>query len=204
MSQNDAEQFWDQRFSQDEYYYGKLPNDFLKAQAHVFPEKGRLISLGEGEGRNAVFLAQQGFDVTALDSAQAGLDKTQALAKEKGVSVQPLFAHLKYYEFEPEAWDGVVNIFCHLPPAVRRHVHQNLKHTLKKGGIFLMEAYTPKQLEYGTGGPQNIDLLYDPDTIKNELDGLELLHFEEIERNIVEGIGHDGPSMVLQVIARKN
>jgi len=98
----------------------------------------------------------------------------------------------------------VINIFCHLPAPVRRKVHENLVHTLKKGGIFLMEAYTPEQLEYGTGGPQNIDLLYDPETIRKELTELELLHFEKKERNIVEGVGHDGPSSVLQVIARKN
>ena len=204
MSQNDPRQFWDERFSQPEYYYGKLPNDFLKEQAGVFPKAGQLLSLGEGEGRNAVFMAQQGYAMTALASAPAGLDKTQQLAKEKNVEVEPLLAHLKYYEFEPQAWDGVINIFCHLPAPVRRKVHENLVHTLKKGGIFLMEAYTPEQLEYGTGGPQNIDLLYDPETIRKELTELELLHFEKKERNIVEGVGHDGPSSVLQVIARKN
>src|SRR5690625_6549736 len=85
MSQSDPRQFWDERFSQSEYYYGKLPNDFLKEQARVFPPKGRLLSLGEGEGRNAVFMAQQGYAMTALDSAPAGLDKTQQLAKEKNV-----------------------------------------------------------------------------------------------------------------------
>ncbi|HLS17644.1 MAG TPA: class I SAM-dependent methyltransferase [Paenalcaligenes sp.] len=204
MSHDDPRTFWDERFNQTEYYYGKLPNDFLKAQAKVFPRGGQLLSLGEGEGRNAVFMAQQGYEVTALDSAPAGLDKTQQLAKEKQVTVTPLLAHLKYYEFEPQAWDGVINIFCHVPAAVRRKIHQNLAFTLKQGGIFLMEAYTPEQLEYGTGGPKNIDLLYDPDTIRQELQGLELLHFEKVERNIVEGIGHDGPSSVLQVIARKN
>lgn len=203
MSQNDPRAFWDERFSQPEYYYGKLPNDFLKEHAHVFPQKGRLISLGEGEGRNAVFLAQLGYEVTALDSAPAGLKKMEQLAKEKGVTVHPLLAHLKYYEFEPNAWDGVISIFCHLPPPVRRTVHQGLIHSLKKGGIFLMEAYTPEQLQYGTGGPKDRDLLYEPETIRQELAGLELLHFEQIERNIVEGIGHDGPSSVLQVIAKK-
>lgn len=204
MSQNDPRKFWDERFSQPEYYYGKLPNDFLKEQAKVFPDNGRLISLGEGEGRNAVFLAQLGYEVTALDSAPAGLEKMQQLATEKRVTVHSLLAHLKYYEFEPEAWDGVVNIFCHLPAPVRHKVHRSLIHTLKPGGIFLMEAYTPEQLNYGTGGPQNIDLLYEPEIIRQELEGLELLHFEQVERNIVEGIGHDGLSSVLQVIARKN
>src|SRR5690625_2907223 len=93
MSHDDPRTFWDERFNQTEYYYGKLPNDFLKAQAKVFPRGGQLLSLGEGEGRNAVFMAQQGYEVTALDSAPAGLDKTQQLAKEKQVTVTPLLAH---------------------------------------------------------------------------------------------------------------
>src|SRR5690625_1641031 len=148
-------------------------------------------------------MAQQGYEVTALDSAPTGLDKPQRVSTEIQVTVTPLLAHLKYYEFEPQAWDGVINIFCHVPAAVRRKIHQNLAFTLKQGGIFLMEAYTPEQLEYGTGGPKNIDLLYDPDTIRQELQGLALLHFEKVERNIVEGIGHDGPSSVLQVLPAK-
>lgn len=204
MTTNDANTFWNERFSQSEYYYGTQPNDFLKDNAKVFTPGGKLISLGEGEGRNAVFLAEQGYDVTALDSAQAGLDKTRQLAKLRNVEVHPLLAHLKYYEFEKEKWDGVVSIFCHLPAAVRQYVHENLPHTLKTGGIFLMEAYTPEQLQYGTGGPQNIELLYDPEVIKKELAGLELLRFDVVERAIHEGKGHTGLSSVLQVIARKN
>lgn len=204
MTQNDPKTFWNERFSQDEYYYGTQPNDFLQEHAQVFPAQGRLISLGEGEGRNAVYLAEQGLDVTALDSAQAGLDKTTQLAAQRGVTVHPLLAHLKYYEFDAEQWDGVINIFCHVPAPVRQHIHKSLSHTLKKGGIFLMEAYTPEQLQYGTGGPKNIDLLYDPETIKKELADLELLHFATVERNIYEGKGHAGLSSVLQVIARKN
>src|SRR5699024_5628860 len=108
MSQNDPRQFWDERFSQPEYYYGKLPNDFLKEQAGVFPKAGQLLSLGEGEGRNAVFMAQQGYAMTALDSAPAGLDKTQQLAKEKKVEVEALIAQLKYSACEPRGWEGVM------------------------------------------------------------------------------------------------
>jgi len=204
MTQNDAKTFWDERFDQEEYYYGTEPNDFLREQARVFPPKGRLLSLGEGEGRNAVFLAELGYEVTALDSAQVGLDKTAQLARQRNVVVHPVLAHLKYHEFEKDHWDGVINIFCHLPAPVRQHVHKNLPLTLKKGGIFLMEAYTPEQLEYGTGGPKNIELLYEPDTIKKELKGLKLLRFEVVERAIHEGQGHTGMSSVLQVIARKN
>jgi len=203
MSQSIPKTFWDERFDSKEYYYGKQPNDFLKAHAHYFPEGGHILSLGEGEGRNAVYLAKKHFNVTALDSAKTGLDKTKKLAKEKNVQVHLLLENLKNYAFEKDKWDGVLNIFCHLPAKIRKKIHENLPATLKKDGVFLMEAYTPEQINYGTGGPKNVELLYDPETIKDELKGLELIHFKVVEREIREGIGHTGLSSVLQVIAKK-
>lgn len=203
MPQNDAAAFWNERFAQKDYYYGKRPNDFLRQQIGSFAPASKILSLGEGEGRNAVFLAQHGHQVTALDAAQAGLEKAKQLAAEHHVAINTIQTQLQNYRLEPNQWDGIIAIFCHLPAPLRQQVHEQIKHSLTPGGIFLLEAYTPKQLEYGTGGPKNIDLLYDPEVIKKELSGLEMLHFEEVERDIHEGLGHRGLSSVLQIVARK-
>ncbi|NLJ62110.1 MAG: class I SAM-dependent methyltransferase [Alcaligenaceae bacterium] len=198
-----TDNFWHQRFLQDSYFYGTQPNDFLKAQAHVLPKGGRVLSIGEGEGRNAVFLAEQGFDVTALDAAQSGLDKVQRLATERGVTVNTLCVDLNDYVFEPQQWDAIISIFCHLPPVLRARVHQGVVQALKPNGVFLLEAYVPKQLQYGTGGPKNLDLLYQASSLKQDLQGLNFILLEEVEREIYEGDGHHGLSAVVQLIAKK-
>lgn len=195
--------FWHQRFDQPTYFYGIQANDFIR-QAHTqLPTGGRILSLGEGEGRNAVFLAEQGFEVTALDGAQSGLDKTQRLATKKGVQVHTLLADLQHYEFQDQAWDGIISVFCHLPPALRIQVHQSIYASLKPNGVFLLEAYTPQQLHYKTGGPSNIDLLYKADDLALELAPLHFKRLSEQVRDIHEGEGHKGASAVVQIIAKR-
>ena len=190
---------WDQRYSEPDYAYGTEPNDFLRAMVGRLPP-GRLLSLGEGEGRNAVWLAGQGFVVTAVDSSAVGLNKARRLAAERGVRIETCHADLAEFPIETEAWDAVVSIFCHLPPALRRQVHRRVVQGLRPGGMLLLEAYTPRQLAFGTGGPPLAEMTMDLIGLRSELAGLELLHAEELEREVREGRYHTGQGAVVQLL----
>ncbi|MCO6043870.1 class I SAM-dependent methyltransferase [Aeoliella sp. ICT_H6.2] len=193
---------WDERYSTDEYIYGTQPNDFLAARFSEIPQ-GKVLSLAEGEGRNAVFLARQGYAVTAVDASEIGLRKAARLATQQQVPLQCIAADLTEYDLGIERWDGIVSIFCPLPSAVRREVHAKVVRALKPGGVFLLEAYTPKQLEYGTGGGDNADTMQTAESLRTELAGLSFTHLEEIEREVVEGTYHTGLASVVQAIGRK-
>lgn len=193
---------WDQRYDSETYAYGTEPNDFLVAMASRLPA-GRILCLGEGEGRNAVWLARQGYDVTAVDASGVGLRKAQRLADSHQVTIATIHADLAEYDFEPEHWDGIVSIFCHLPPALRADVHRRCVGGLCCGGVMLLEAYTPEQLALRTGGPPTTDLMMDMETLRAELTGLEFLHLQACEREIHEGEFHNGLGAVVQLVARK-
>lgn len=193
---------WDERYKGRDYAYGTVANDFLVSMADRLPGS-RALCLGEGEGRNAVWLAQRGFDVTAVDSSRVGLDKALRLAVERGVKVTAVHADLADYTIEPGAWDCIVSIFCHLPPALRRRVHSNVVAGLKPGGMFLLEAYTPAQLSLGTGGPPVLEMMMDLVSLRDELTGLKFVHAAELERPVHEGACHNGPGAVVQVLAIK-
>lgn len=198
---------WNERYSAEDFYYGTEPNEFLKAQINgenaLIKPGGRVLCLAEGEGRNAVYLATLGFEVTAVDSSDVGLEKMQTLAAGKGVRVHAICEDLSRFEIEPGAWDAIVSIWCHLTASLRREVHGKVVKGLAPGGVFLLEAYTPKQLEYGTGGPRSPELLAHLPTHLNELSGLKVELASETVRHIHEGQGHLGLSAVNQIVARK-
>ena len=191
---------WDERFSQPGYFYGDEPNDFLRAMADRFTPHSRILSLAEGEGRNAVFLAGRGHHVTAVDASPPGLRKAEALAAERGVAITTIQADLATFSIEPGAWDGIVAIFCHLPPDIRGKVHRRAIAGLRAGGVFVLEAYTPAQLANDTGGPRVEELLMRLDDLRQELTGLDLVIAQEIERDVHEGRGHTGRSAVVQIL----
>jgi SAM-dependent methyltransferase len=193
---------WDERFAEAGYFYGTEPNDFLRSVADLIPA-GRVLCLAEGEGRNAVYLASRGAEVTAVDVSAPGLAKTRALAAERGVEVHTVQGDLAGWPIEPGAWDAVVAIFCHLPPEIRAGVHQRVVAGLRPGGVFVLEAYTPEQLRYETGGPRVEELLMRVGDLRAELAGLELEIAREVEREVHEGRGHTGRSAVVQVFGRK-
>ena len=200
---NLQDNIWNQRFSGNEHYYGLEANDFLKAASTHIPKGSSVISLGEGEGRNSVFLAEQGHRVTAVDIALSGLKKTAELATKRGVKVLTEHADLSAYELTEGAWGAVINIFCHLPKSARQHVHQQVKKGLQAGGVFIFECYSTEQLAFGTGGPKDINLLYTAEELQQDFAELEILHLAKVEREIHEGQGHTGMSSVIQLIARK-
>lgn len=193
---------WDQRFAADDYLYGTVPNTFVAAMAARIPA-GPVLCLAEGEGRNAVFLAQRGHAVTAVDQSAVGLAKAARLATERGVAITTFVADLAEYAIAPGAWAGIVVTFGHFPPALRRKVHAQVVAGLRPGGVFIAEAYTPAQLALGTGGPKDLNLLMTLASLREELAGLEFEHAAECERDVIEGTGHTGRGAVVQVVARK-
>jgi SAM-dependent methyltransferase len=193
---------WDDRFDTTEYVYGTAPNDFLVEAAALIPP-GPVLSLAEGEGRNAVFLAERGHPVTAVDASTVGLAKAARLAAARGVAITAVHADLAAWPIAPGAWSGIVSIFCHLPPAVRVPLHVAVARGLAPGGVFVCEAYRPAQLAFGTGGPRDVTLLPTLEALRSELPDLEFVVAREVERDIHEGALHQGRSAVVQVSARR-
>jgi SAM-dependent methyltransferase len=196
-------EMWDERYGRAEPVYGEAPNDFLAAQARLL-RKGRCLCLAEGQGRNAVWLAEQGFLVTAVDQSAVGMAKARELAEKRGVEIDTEVADLAHFDLGENRWDSIVSIFGHLPGALRRDVHRRLVDALVPGGTFLLEAYTPRQLEMnGTGGPADPDMLLTLEKLADELGTLEILLAREIVREVNEGDYHKGEGAVVQFIARK-
>lgn len=193
---------WDERYAEGEYAYGKQPNDFLVENFKVIP-KGKVLSLAEGEGRNAVFLAQQGYDVTAVDGSSVGLEKAQKLAQEKGVKITTIQADLDSYEIEANTWDGIISIFCPLTESQRQWIHQQVVAGLKENGVYLIEAYTPEQVELGTGGGKSIETMTTKQSLEQDLSALKFLKLHQTIREIIEGKYHTGMGSVVQGIAVK-
>jgi SAM-dependent methyltransferase len=195
---------WDQRYSEPGYAYGTEPNDFLAGHAERYlPPNGEILCLAEGEGRNAVFLAQHGFRVTGVDSSAVGLEKARKLAEQHDVHLRTVVADLGDFDLGVERWDGIISIWCHTPADLRVRLHRSAVAALRPGGVLLLESYTPKQLEYKTGGPPTAALMMTLAAVREELAGLDLLQAEEKLREVHEGKYHDGLSAVLQVVARK-
>jgi SAM-dependent methyltransferase len=195
--------FWDERYAQTGFIYGTEPNEFLAAVAGQIPP-GPVLTLAEGEGRNGLFLAGLGYEVTAVDQSEVGLAKARRLAEERGLKIATQQADLAEYVIEPERWAGIVSIFCHLPKSIRVPLHAAVVRGLRPGGVFLLEAYTPKQFGRGTGGPSSPELMTSLDDLKRELAGLEFLHAQELEREVREGQYHTGLASVVQVVARQS
>lgn len=194
---------WDERYGQCDYFYGTEANDFLRDTYAAIPAGGKVLSLGEGEGRNAVFLAERGYRVVALDQSVKGLEKAKRLAADKGVAIDTIVADLDGYQIESQRWDGIVSIWCHIPSALRAAVHRQVISGLRPTGAFLLEAYTPNQIGYGTGGPKSVDLLPSLVQLRQELAGLDFIHAAEAERVVLEGGGHTGLSATVQIVARR-
>ncbi len=192
---------WNQRYSSDEFAYGTEPNSFLVANAKLLT--GPVLSLAEGEGRNAVFLASLGLEVLGVDGSETGLAKAKKLAESRGVRITTEVADLATYEPPASFYGSVVSISAHLPSDVRRRLYPLVEQSLKPGGIILLEAYSKSQLARDTGGPKDPDMLLTADAIVSEFPNCEVILCREIEREVVEGEFHTGLASVVQFIARK-
>ncbi len=193
---------WDQRYDSKAYAYGTQPNDFLVSMVDKLPI-GKILCLAEGEGRNAVWLAEQGNEVTAVDASEIGLQKARKLAKTHGVKIMTVHADLADYDIGIQQWDAIISIFCHLPSKLQQSVHRRCVEGLRVKGMMLLEAYTPLQLKYKTGGPPTEDMMMNVQSLSIELIRLEFLHLQEHVREIHEGEFHNGTGAVVQVLAKK-
>lgn len=197
---------WDERYSSERYAYGEEPNDFLVQQSAALTQlqqPARVLCLADGEGRNGVYLATLGHDVTAVDLSSVGLAKAQALAKKNGVTITTVHADLAHYRPAAEQFDAVVMIFAHTPPDVRQLTFQRVRDTLVAGGVLILEGYTPDQIPRGTGGPKTPDMMFTLAELQQQFGDFHWLCACEVVREIHEGEFHTGAGAVVQFVAVK-
>jgi len=201
---------WNERFSSEEYIYGKEPNTFLKEffenNQKLF--KNPVLMLGDGEGRNGVYLATKGMDVVSLDYAANGLKKAELLAKEKNVKIKTILANVNEFDFGVNQWGSIVLIYLHLSKIERLNLYEKIKNSLIPSGLFFVEAFSKNQLNYNSGGPKNYDLLYDKDELENAFKNQNGFEFEIIlsEEKVVilhEGRFHEGEGSVVRFVSKK-
>lgn len=195
--------FWDERFAAEEYLYGTEPNVFLKDQLDKLPVIGKALFLAEGEGRNAVYAAQKGWQTTAVDMSVKGREKALLLASKKGVTIDYHISLLEEFDFTLKSYDLIVLIYAHMPPSSRVSIHNKCCNALNKGGYLLLEGFNKKQLGNPSGGPQNINLLYDLATIKEDFAPLTIEISEEVSTQLNEGSFHKGQADILRYLGRK-
>jgi len=200
-----AEQsFWDQRFDRPGYYFGTAPNAFLAAQTEYLTPGARALAVADGEGRNAVFMAEHGCRVVSMDNSAVGIEKARRLAAERGVEIDARFGDIFEWDWAAEPFDVIAAIFFQfVPPEERPRVFEGLKTALAPGGVLLLHGYTPKQIEYGTGGPPWPDHLYTEELLREAFGDLEILRLEAYEAEVDEGTGHSGRSALIDLVARK-
>lgn len=192
---------WNDRFKNEKYVYGTEPNVFLKEMQSLL--SGEVLSIAEGEGRNAVFLAEQGLSVTAWDYAESGLDKVGKLAAKQNVRVNTELVDLAEAQWQQNRWNGIVNVFGHFPEEVRQKTIKGVKEALKPDGYFIAEVYSRYQISYRSGGPKEVDFLYRPEDFLQEFSDWRIVHFFMGEVTRHEGDLHNGLSHVIQFIGQK-
>ena len=199
--------FWDQRYAGSGFAYGEAPNAFLASLADRFAPGGRALVPGDGEGRNGVFLAQRGLSVETLDLSAEGVAKARRLAAARGVLLEARQADALAWDWPVAAYDVIALLYLHLPAAERRSLHARVLSALKSGGLVVLEAFTPRQLDRqragARGGPREAALLFEPEDLCGDFGGAEIELLVEVETELHEGALHVGPSAVARLIARK-
>ncbi len=193
---------WDERYAQPEYIYGKQPNAWLAEKLKEIPV-GRILFPAEGEGRNAVYAATLGWEVTAFDQSAEGRSKALRLAAEKNVQIVYNLSDLTHFEAEPGSFDVIALIFVHMPEEIRSRVHKTLTKYLKPGGYLILEAFTKDQLKNNSGGPKTEQLLYNNEQITGDFPELDFLESGDAIAHLDEGLLHRGEANVVRLFARK-
>jgi cyclopropane fatty-acyl-phospholipid synthase-like methyltransferase len=194
---------WETRFRAPGYAFGKEPNGFLKAQAHRLHSGQSALSVADGEGRNGVWLAEQGLDVLTIDFSASALAKARALAEERGVRLRTEVADVNRWAWPAEAYDVIAAIFIFVAPADRPAFFANLKKALKRGGVLLLQGYRPEQLSYRTGGPGEADRMYTRALLEDSFRDMAEVEIREHDSMISEGTAHVGMSALIDLIAKK-
>lgn len=195
------ESFWNRRYASSNYLYGTEPNSFLAEHCSLI--SGPVLSLSEGEGRNAVFLASRGLEVVGVDISRVALEKAKTLSESRGVEIKTIVADLANFEPDESYFGSVISISAHLPSTVRSRLYPLIEKALRPNGIIVLESYSENQLSRTTGGPKDADMLMTVDKLRREFPNFETVLLREIEREVSEGEGHKGMASVVQFIARK-
>ena len=195
---------WNDRFSKDGYVFGTEPNEWLRRHATVWKAGSKILSIADGEGRNSIWLAQQGHRVEAFDISDVGVAKARRLAKVNQVEVDFRVTGCDDFAWKTEHYDGVAAIFVQFAdPAMRERLFKNMVSSIKPGGSLLLLGYTPKQLEYGTGGPSVLSHLYTPEMLRQAFVEMDIQSLDEYETELNEGEGHKGRSAVIGLVATR-
>jgi SAM-dependent methyltransferase len=195
---------WEHRFGTPEYLFGTEPNAFLVSQAHRLQPRQTALAVADGEGRNGVWLAQQGLDVVSVDYSPKALTKARSLAASRNVTVRFEQADLAQWPWPSEAFDVVVAIFIQFAePGLRARIFAGMKQALRPGGLLLMQGYRPEQVRYGTGGPRVPEQLYTRSLLEEAFAGFASLEIREHDSVIREGAGHDGISALIDLVGVK-
>lgn len=194
---------WDERFSQAEPVYGEGPNRYVRSQVHRLKLGSKVLLPADGYGRNGIWLAKQGFQVHTVDLSPVGVERARKSAAAAGVTMKMEVADLAVWDWPVSEFDAVVSIFFHIPSTVRGKIHGSMLRSLKSGGIVLLEAFTPAQLEFTSGGPKQVDLLYTADLLRDDFAGAEILLLEEKVAELEEGAMHSGPGAVVRAVFRR-
>jgi len=195
--------FWESRYGEPGYAYGTVPNAFLREQAKRLSPGSRVLAVGDGEGRNGVWLAIQGHEVWSVDASAAGLAKALKLAAERGVSLHTELVDLSTWDWPVSAFDAVVSIFLHFRPDLRLRMHVAMLAALRPGGLLILEAFTPAQLGYSSGGPPDREMLFTAGMLRQDFAGADILFLEETRTELDEGRYHRGPAAVVRMLVRK-
>lgn len=199
---------WDERYASNEFAYGTQPNDYLREQlAKLAP--GKILFPAEGEGRNAVFAAKQGWKVSAFDISVEGQKKARQLAAVNNVSISYEVEDLEKLPYSPEQFDAIALIYAHFPAEIKSHYHKTLSKYLRKGGVIIFEAFSKKHLDYlakneKVGGPKDIGSLFSIEEIKADFENYYFRELEEMEIELNEGVYHNGVGSVIRFLAEKN
>lgn len=197
---NDQQALWDARYAAEDYLFGTAPNDYLRSQAHRLRPGQRALAVGDGEGRNAVWLASQGLAVTLVDISPVGLEKAQRLARVQGCRIDTIAADLTSWDWPSAAFDLAIEIFVHVPIADRQLIHQAMAACLKPGGLALVEAFRKGQAGRASGGPRTAPLLYDAQALAEDFEALRTLELLEGTVLLAEGSKHRGPAQVVRYL----
>lgn len=196
--------FWDERYETEEYVFGEQPNAFLASQVDLVRRHKRALAVADGEGRNGVWLAEQGLDVVSVDSSSVGLAKARRLAAKRHVEIETVVDDLATFDWPENGFDLVVAIFVQFADPLRSVIFRGMKRTLRPGGSLILEGYRPEQLVYGTGGPREVENLYTREILEDAFADLEIVHLREHDALVSEGSGHAGMSALIDMIARKS
>lgn len=200
----DAAAMWDRRFSTEGFLFGTEPNAWLREHASVWRPGQRVLSVADGEGRNSVWLARQGLQVQAFDISPVGVAKARDFALRSGVSVDYALADVEAWPWPQAAFDGIAAIFVQFAdPPRRQRLFARIVQALAPGGTLILQGYTPKQLEYRTGGPPQVEHLYTEDLLREAFAELEITELRSYEAELGEGSGHRGRSALIGMVARR-